>query len=111
MTARIAYKPWLRWSRIEGKTYSLTVDPVKLSNLEPYRIKSPIFNLTTPSDNVFGGGPTGTTEVAAVDYYIILKPPSPGAHQVRFTSRLIDIPSLGSCFFAEDATHNITSKS
>jgi hypothetical protein len=55
----------------EGATLSASVDGVKLKDLEKYRAESPMFNMTFPTNNIFGqkAGPT----IAKSDgWYVIL---------------------------------------
>jgi len=99
------------WSGIEGAVFNLSVDGTSFSNLESYRTESPLFNLTIPENNVFGGGPVGEANASAVGYYVILEPLPVGIHQIRFTSSLIENPSLGTYVFAEDVTYNIDVRS
>jgi hypothetical protein len=63
------------------------VDGVKLSGLDRYRIRSPIFDVVLPEKNLFGGTP-GQTRGASDGYWLFLKPLTKGRHTIH---------SFGSC--------------
>jgi hypothetical protein len=65
----------------------VTVDSVKLSGLQRYRVKSPIFNVVLPEKNLFGGIP-GPTRGASDGYWLFLEPLPKGRHKIH---------SFGSC--------------
>jgi len=62
-----------------------SIDGVPLKNLDQYRVKSPVFDVTFPANNIWGvkGGPTRS---AADTYIIFLKPLSPGRHVFTFSA-------------------------
>jgi hypothetical protein len=59
----------------------------KLDNLKQYRIRSPLFKMSLPADNVLGL-PAQTTEMMSEGYWLFLKPLEPGRY---------DLYSFGSC--------------
>ncbi|MDQ3838873.1 MAG: hypothetical protein M3297_06350 [Thermoproteota archaeon] len=65
----------------------VSVDGIKLNNLCIYRIRSPVFDVVLPRNNLFEGTP-GPTRGAADGYWLFLKPPSRGKHNIK---------SFGSC--------------
>jgi hypothetical protein len=65
----------------------ITVDGVKLNGLQEYRIRSPIFDVVLPENNLFGGAP-GPTRGVADGYWLFLEPLLRGKHNIH---------SFGSC--------------
>jgi hypothetical protein len=93
----------------EGATLSATVDGVKLKDLEKYRVESPMFNMTFPSNNIFGqkAGPT----IAKSDgWYVILEPLSPGTHNVSFAGSILGNPVTGTESYTTDVTYHLNVK-
>lgn len=76
----------------------LEVDGKPVTNLEQYRVTSPLFEFTVPADNVLGvAGPASGIAVSN-GYYIMLAPLSKGEHTLHF----------GGTFDAFGSTLNIT---
>ena len=91
----------------EGATVSASVDGVKIKDLEKYRVESPMFNMTFPSNNIFGqkAGPT----VAKSDgWYVILEPLSPGTHDISFSGSVLGNPVTGIESYTTDVRYNLT---
>jgi hypothetical protein len=70
-----------------------TLDGVPLKNLFSYRAQSPVFSLTLPDDNIFGGAsagvPGGVYEPTVSDgYYLMLAPLSKGQHTLDFVGSI-----------------------
>lgn len=65
----------------------VVVDNMKLQGLENYRVKSPIFDVVLPENNLFDGVP-GPTKGASDGYWLFLKPLNKGKHRIQ---------SFGSC--------------
>lgn len=63
------------------------VDSVKLSGLQRYRVRSPIFDVVLPEKNLFGGTP-GPTRGVSDGYWLFLGPLPKGKHKIH---------SFGSC--------------
>jgi hypothetical protein len=63
------------------------IDGVKLTGLERYRVRSPIFDVVLPQNNLFGGTP-GLTRGASDGYWLFLEPLLVGDHKIH---------SFGSC--------------
>lgn len=99
------------WAGIKNAAYSLEVDGVEFHNITKYRVETPMFDLSIPSDNAWGN-PTGGKGLAeakavAVGIYVLLKPLSLGAHQVHFSSSIVDNPTLGTFLYAEDIKYDL----
>jgi hypothetical protein len=59
-----------------------SIDGVPLQDIWNYRIQSPFFDVTLPSDNVFGIS-AGTYRAVADGYWVFLQPLPPGQHEIR----------------------------
>ena len=67
------------------------VDNVKLSGLQRFRVRSPIFDVVLPQKNLFGGTP-GPTRGVSDGYWLFLGPLPKGKHKIH---------SFGSCSFGK----------
>ena len=65
----------------------VTISGTNIDELKQYRVKSPLFNVTLPDDNVLGL-PAQTTKMISEGYWLFLKPLEPGKY---------DLCSFGSC--------------
>jgi hypothetical protein len=71
------------------------VDSVKLSGLEKYRVRSPIFDVVLPEKNLFGGT-RGPTRGVSEGYWLFLEPLLKGRHKIQtFGSCLNGKVSIG----------------
>ena len=66
---------------------NVVTDGTRVTSLKDYRIRSPLFNLRFPENNVLRVAP-GETQAISDGYWIFLLPLAPGKH---------DIYSFGSC--------------
>jgi hypothetical protein len=75
-----------------------------IKSIDKYRVTSPLFNVTYPSDPVF---PTNSNFSQAVSdgWFIMLEPLKPGSHQLKFAASQ-PMPSTT----AMNVTYNIMSK-
>jgi hypothetical protein len=64
-----------------------TISRTNTDELKQYRVKSPLFNVTLPDDNVLGL-PAQTTKMISEGYWLFLRPLEPGKY---------DLNSFGSC--------------
>jgi len=62
---------------------SLTIDGVAVTDLQRFRVHSPVFQFTAAPGNVFGI-PAGTTRSVADGYWVLIRPLSPGTHTISF---------------------------
>ena len=86
----------------------VVVDGVPVPNLrEKVRVKSEVFAVALPSDNLFGLD--ARTYSPAIDdgLYVMLRPLSVGPHTVRFHGTSASCTLLGGPFSVE-VTHNLT---
>jgi hypothetical protein len=85
----------------------VTVDGMKLQNLEKYRILSPLLDMTFPEDNPLGA-PAGPTQMVSDGFYVFLEPLSAGKHEVHFSGTTIDNPTTGTTRLAIVVTYHLT---
>jgi hypothetical protein len=83
------------------------IDGVPITNLEQYRVQSPLFELQLVDDNPIGL-PPGKTEAISDGWWIIMKPLSPGNHEVSFKGVLLDVTTTSTTNFATDVLYHLT---
>jgi hypothetical protein len=84
-----------------------TVDGVALQDLQRFRIKSGVFNLILPPNNV-STAPPGPTQAVDDGNYVFLKPLSPGKHELHFKGINVDYSVAGTNNFVQDITYHLT---
>jgi hypothetical protein len=94
---------------IQGGIAQVNVDGVNLESLQTYKVQSPQFKFTFPSDNIFGARP-GPTPSVSDGIFIMLKPLTAGNHTVHFNGLVLANPTLGTQSFTTDATYHLTVK-
>lgn len=85
----------------------VTIDGVNIQNLTKYRTDSPLFNFTTPEKGLFDLKSVSTQGVSD-GYFVMLKPPSPGSHELIFSGVYGDPTVAGSQILIEKATYHLT---
>jgi hypothetical protein len=70
-----------------------TVDGKNITNLDEYRVQSPLFNFTLPENNIVGLPPQNTQAVADGNW-VFLKPLSEGEHIISFKGELKNTSSV-----------------
>jgi hypothetical protein len=83
-----------------------TVDGVNLQQLDKYRVTSHLFNLTFPTNNIFGS-PVGTTQAVVDGWYVFLQPLAPGKHEVHFSGLTPGNPTTGTNNYSVDVTYHL----
>jgi hypothetical protein len=83
-----------------------TLDGLNLQQLEKYRVTSQPFNMTFPSNNLFGYKP-GTTTMASDGFWVFLQPLVIGKHELHFSGLNAGNPTTGTSNFVTDATYHI----
>jgi hypothetical protein len=85
----------------------VSIDGVKLQNLQNYRTQSPLFDLTLPKDNVFALPPS-TTKAVSDGVWVFLKPLSPGNHEIHSKGVSVDFTTTGTVpSFVSDVTYRL----
>jgi hypothetical protein len=87
---------------------SVVVDGVSVPKLdENFRVRSEVFEVTLPVDNLFGIDPGTYSPTIDDGFYVMLKPLSVGTHTVHFVGASGGCPLLPFAFGA-DVTYNLT---
>jgi hypothetical protein len=84
----------------------VTVDGVKTQGLQNYRVQSPAFNFTYPSNNI-NGAPTGSTQGVSDGYWAILKPLPTGDHTIHIAGSVVNYAGGALNNFANEVTYHI----
>lgn len=87
----------------------LSIDGLNTQNLTKYRTDSPLFNFTTPENGLFDLK-SASTQAVSDGYFVMLKPLSPGSHELIFSAVLGDPTIAGSQIFTEMATYHLAIK-
>ena len=83
-------------------TQSITVDGIEVSDLDRYRTQTPLFSYALPPDNIYGLPPATATKAISDGTDVIVKPLSPGQHQVVIH---LEAPAIGG---TSDVIYNLT---
>jgi hypothetical protein len=89
---------------IDPRSLSMSVDGAPaLHGVQAFRVLSPFFDFTVPSQNILGV-PAGSGMSVSDGYWIMLKPLSPGHHTIHFTGAFVRGLGTG---FSEDVTYGV----
>lgn len=93
---------------IDPDNLFLDIDGKPVTNLDKYRVQSPLFTIAPlPEGNVLLV-PAGTTGIAVSDgYFVMLKPMSVGTHTLHFGG-FVDLSSIGGPLFMLDISYEVT---
>ena len=89
-----------------GASVEVTIDGVKIQDIDKYIVQSPIFDVTLPENNIFGA-PAGPTKAVSGGWWVLLRPLLPGNHQISFGGSAVDNPTTGTQTFAVKSTYNL----
>lgn len=84
-----------------------TIDGSDLPDEEIYRVQSSLFNVTFPTNNVFGA-PEGPTQAVSDGFWVFIKPLPPGDHEIHVGGLLVDYTVTAPLNFVEDSTYHLT---
>lgn len=84
----------------------VTIDGIKLQDLNRYHVQSRVFNVTLSQNNIFGA-PGGPTQAVSDGWWIMLKPLSTGAHTFHLSGIVLDNPATGTQSFASEVTYTL----
>jgi hypothetical protein len=90
----------------EGALIELTIDGVKLEDINTYRVQSQPFGLTIPEENPLGFRAGPTTAVADC-WCVMLEPLPVGRHIIQQTVSIPGNPTVGISAFAADVTYDL----
>jgi len=86
-----------------------SVDGAKIENLEKYRAQSNLFEFKLPSDNTLGR-PAGSSGSVSDGYWIMLKPLSPGKHEIHFRAVMGQPGSTSNINFGTEVKYHLNVK-
>jgi hypothetical protein len=78
-------------------------DGQAVTNLNEYRVQSPLFEFTVPDNNLLGV-PAGTGLSVSDGYYVLLRRIEPGQHTIHAHA---EVPAFG---FVQDITYHLTAE-
>ena len=93
---------------IDPDNLFLEIDGKSVTNLDKYRVQSPLFTIGPLPEGNLLGVPAGTTGISVSDgYFVMLKPLSVGTHTLHFGG-LVDLTSVGGPVFMLDISYEVT---
>jgi hypothetical protein len=87
----------------------LSIDGVRLQDLQKYRAQSQLYTISLPANNIMGVAATTSPSIAE-GYWIFLNPLSPGKHEIRFGSAAGEVTITSNMNFVTSTTYHITVK-
>jgi hypothetical protein len=90
---------------MDSVTLEVSIDGAPLRKLSDYRVKSPVFSVTVPEENLVGIPRGMYTPMVSDGYWLMLAPLSTGAHTIHLRGVV-----TGGAFdgFVSDVTYNLT---
>jgi hypothetical protein len=101
----------LRKCALEGDEFGVlnaTLDGQQIQNLNQYRTQAGFFNVTVVNDNIFDMTP-GTFKGYADGFFVFLEPPSPGKHDLRLSTSVLN-PTTPSYNYAAEVVYHLDIK-
>jgi hypothetical protein len=101
----------LRKCAREGDEFGVitaTLDGKPIVKLEQYRTQTGFFNITVVDGNIFDNTP-GTFKGNADGFFVFLEPPSPGKHDLRLTTSVVN-PTTPSYNYAAEVVYHLDIK-
>jgi len=98
----------LRKCAQEGDEFGVitaTMDGQPIQKLEQYRTQTGFFNITVVNGNTFDNTP-GTFKGNADGFFVFLEPPSPGKHDLRLTTSVVN-PTTPSYNYAAEVVYHL----
>ncbi|MGC2427317.1 MAG: hypothetical protein WA421_09790 [Nitrososphaeraceae archaeon] len=98
----------LRKCAREGDEFGVitaTLDGRDIQNLDQYRTQTGFGNITVVKDNIFDNIPGTFNSSTADGFFVFLEPPSPGKHDLRLTTSVLNPTTPSYNYAAEDTYH------
>ncbi len=86
---------------------SIDGEEIDKGNLDKYRVKSPLFKVDLPENNIHMYVDGGETEAVSDGYWAFLKPLSPGNHTLIISQTTKDHPLSGTINCRYDLTYHL----
>lgn len=90
----------------EGALIEISIDGVKLEDINRYRVQSPPFELVIPEENPFGLR-SGPTRAVADCWCVMIEPLPVGRHLIQFTVSIVGNPTIGMSSFASEVIYDL----
>lgn len=87
----------------EGALIEMSIDGIRLEDINRYRVQSPPFDTVIPEENSFGISP-GPTRGVADCWCVIIEPLPVGKHVIEYTVSIPGNPTIGISAFAAATT-------
>jgi hypothetical protein len=91
------------------RNIEVTIDGVKVKDMQRYNAVSPLFNVTFPENPVLAATP-GPSQAVAAGNYLFLGPLSVGTHEIHRKGESVDFTGAATQNFAQDITYHIIVK-
>lgn len=88
------------------KDVKLTIDSKPITDLQKYRVKSSLFNVTLPENNILGVT-SQTTEAISDGTFVMLKELPVGHHTIYASGFLADVTTSGTLNFVSEVKYDI----
>lgn len=90
----------------EGALIEMSIDGIKLEDINRYRVQSPPFDTVIPEENAFGISP-GPTRGVADCWCVMIEPLPVGRHVIKHAISIPGNPTIGLSAFAADTTYDL----
>jgi hypothetical protein len=90
----------------EGALIEMSIDGVKLNDINRYRVQSPPFDLTIAEGNPFGI-PPGPTRAVADCWCIMIDQLPAGKHLIQYSVSISGNPTIGMSSYASEVTYDL----
>jgi hypothetical protein len=90
----------------EGALIEMSIDGVKVEDINRYRVQSQPFNLTIAEGNPFGIRP-GPTRAVADCFCVMIEPLPIGRHVIQYSVSIVGNPTIGMSSFASEVTYDL----
>ena len=102
----------LRKCAREGDKFGViaaTLDGRDIQNLDQYRTQTGFANITVVKDNIFDNIPGTFNSSTADGFFVFLEPPSPGKHDLRLSTSVLN-PTTPSYNYAAEVVYHLDIK-
>jgi hypothetical protein len=90
----------------EGAIIEMSIDGVKVQDINTYRVQSQQFDLTIAEQNPFGVRP-GPTRAVSDCWCVMVEPLPVGRHMIQYTVSIVGNPTIGMSSFATEVTYDL----
>jgi hypothetical protein len=87
-----------------------TVDGMTIQDLQRYRVQSPLFSFTVPTNNIVGIKGGTTTQGVSDGYWVFVQPLSAGSHNIHFSGLSTDVTGTSASNYSTEVTYHLIVK-